>query len=106
MHSVGYGLTGYYHFYVSPEDVHVHGYNSNIRQGTSRDKEQQEPTYNGTYTYDRAKRGRKSFSSENNSGTYCLHDINEGCYQPHFGPKWNPKPSKEILGQRARGRYV
>jgi len=86
--------------HLSPEDVYVHGHSP--RQGSSRDREQQELTYNGTYMYDRAKPGRKSFSSENNSGTYCLPNKNEAYYQQHFGPKWNPKRSKGILGQQGK----
>ena len=86
--------------HVSPEDVQAHGHSP--RRGRPRDRDQQEPTYNGTYMYDRAKPGRNSFSSENNSGTYCFPNINEAYYQQQFGPKWNPKPSKGILAQQGK----
>lgn len=86
--------------HVSPEGVHAHGHSP--RHGSLRDREQQEPTYNGTYMYDRAKPGRKSFSSENNTGTYCLPNITEAYYQQQFGQKWNPKPSKKILTQQGK----
>lgn len=87
---------------MSLEDVHSHRHNAGTRHCTSRDKEQEDQTYDGTYTYDRIPRGRKSFKSEKNPGTYCLPNVNEAYYQQHSGSKWNPKPSESILCKQGK----
>ncbi|XP_078353413.1 uncharacterized protein LOC144638109 isoform X2 [Oculina patagonica] len=70
-----------FHQSTTKDDVHTHQNNASTRIG-------------------KVQAGRKSFKSESNSGTYCLSNVNEQYYQQRYGSKWNPQPSKGILGKQ------